>query len=63
MDSLTSLDLVLILRPSEEMKATADELGVPKFFECYRLEDVGVGRFAEFSHFLEAASSAAAPGV
>jgi len=43
-DSRRSLDLVLILRPSAEMKATADELRVPNIFKCYGLENVGVGQ-------------------
>jgi len=61
-DSRRSLDLVLILRPRAEMREMADDVRVPKFSKAMSWKMKELGRLAYFSHFLEAANSADAPG-
>jgi len=62
-DSCSSFDLTLILRPSSEIKEVADLLIAPKFSEAIGWKSKEFGKFAYLSDFREAASSAAAPGV
>jgi len=61
-DSRRSLDLVLILCPCAEMRATSDELRVLKFSIAMGWKIKELGRLVYLSHFLEAANSADAPG-
>jgi len=57
-DSRRSLDLVLILRPSADMRKTADESRVPTFSNAMGWKIYDLGILAYLSHFLEAYDTA-----